>query len=524
MLLFSNALCDPPLGQATVIPFDQHVVKFTVLLKSSKSFPEQRWEAVLWHDGHEHHEWRELALQEASPPVQPLVIETKSRPRVYRRWFSSSLSRPSRPGPVYFTLKFRLSSNDAWKWVNEHSNQRDGALYFQPQDPSEGLENYLKGYSPDISVTQAESETPHTQLWSLTSPVRAAEGKLSGITDTSLGLPRSFSRWFSLVRIWSPWLGPRHGEGRFSPTEDAILAAFLRMDGLHLVLLAVSGVDEVLSVFKPDGQGNVIVHSKNDSTEAGQARVLAAVGFTFSTAMAAVMYHARRVVAGYDTMSESNRKEMQHALEEDVKPQYMVNWYDGLTYCTWNALGQDLTEQKIFDALDVLKQQGIEVTNLIIDDNWQSLDNHGHSQFQRGWTDFEANKEGFPNGLKHTAITIRDRHPNIQHIAVWHALLGYWGGISSEGNIAKNYKTRKVRKAEGLAGGEMTVVHEDDVPRVYDDFYRFLLESGIDSVKTDAQFFLDLMDDADDRRRFMKTYQDAWTIASLRYFSTRAIS
>lgn len=132
------------------------------------------------------------------------------------------------------------------------------------------------------------------------------------------------------------------------------------MDGLHLVLLAVSGVDEVLSVFKPDGQGNVIVHSKNDSTEAGQARVLAAVGFTFSTAMAAVMYHARRVVAGYDTMSESNRKEMQHALEEDVKPQYMVNWYDGLTYCTWNALGQDLTEQKIFDALDVLKQQGIE--------------------------------------------------------------------------------------------------------------------------------------------------------------------
>lgn len=91
----------------------------------------------------------------------------------------------------------------------------------------------------------------------------------------------------------------------------------------------------------------------------------------------------------------------------------------------------------------------------------------------------------------------------------------------------------------------MTVVHEDDVARMYDDFYRsvsgcdtsiwihvaaltnplrFLLESGIDSVKTDAQFFLDLMDDADDRRRFMKSYQDAWTIAGLRYFSIKAIS
>ncbi|KAL8966497.1 MAG: hypothetical protein Q9197_005942, partial [Variospora fuerteventurae] len=312
------------------------------------------------------------------------------------------------------------------------------------------------------------------------------------------------------------------------------------MDGLHLVLLAVSGVDDVLTEFRPDGHGNVIVHSKNDSTEEGQARVLAAVGTTFNTALAAVMYQARNIVMGLDTMSESNKKEMQRALEKDVKAEYMYNWYDGLTYCTWNALGQNLDEQKIFNALNVMKDKGIEgtlealstvfayltqiVTNLIIDDNWQSLDHQGESQFQRGWTDFDANKDGFPSGLKHTATTIREQHPNIQHIAVWHALLGYWGGVSPTGNIAKNYKTRTVRKAEGLVGGEMTVIHEDDVPRMYDDFYKFLLDSGIDSVKTDAQFFLDVMDDADDRRRFMKTYQDAWTISSLRYFSSKAIS
>ena len=55
-------------------------------------------------------------------------------------------------------------------------------------------------------------------------------------------------------------------------------------------------------------------------------------------------------------------------------------------------------------------------------------------------------------------------------------------------------------------------------------FRRFLSNAGIDSVKTDAQFFLDLLDDAEDRRRFIKTYQDAWTISSLRYFSIKAIS
>ncbi|KAL8703164.1 MAG: hypothetical protein Q9201_003640 [Fulgogasparrea decipioides] len=456
MLLFSNALCDPPLGQATVIPPDRHT--------------------------------------------------------------------PSRPGPVYFTLKYRLSSSDTWRWMNEHSNLKDGELYFQTQNPPGDLVDYLRGFSQDLSISQVESETPHTSLWSLTATVKAAEGKASGVIDTSLGVPRSFSRWFSLVRIWSPWLGPRHGKGQFSPTEDAVLASFLRMDGLHLVLLAVSGVDDVLTALKPDAHGNVIVHSRNDSTEEGQARVLAAVGTTFNTALAAVMYHARKIVRGDNAMSQAVKDEMKATLDKDIKAKWMENWYDGLTYCTWNALGQDLHEQKIFDALDILKEKDIRITNLIIDDNWQSVDNHGESQFQRGWIDFEANKEGFPNGLKHTALTIRDKHPNIQHIAVWHALLGYWGAVSPTGNIAKTYKTREVRKSKGLAGGTMTVVHEDDVPRMYDDFYKFLLASGIDSVKTDAQFFLDVMDDADDRRRFIKTYQDAWTIASLRYFSIKAIS
>ena len=43
-------------------------------------------------------------------------------------------------------------------------------------------------------------------------------------------------------------------------------------------------------------------------------------------------------------------------------------------------------------------------------------------------------------------------------------------------------------------------------------------------MKTDAQFALDLLAYAPDRRRFIKAYQDAWTVNSLRYFSIKAIS
>ena len=53
---------------------------------------------------------------------------------------------------------------------------------------------------------------------------------------------------------------------------------------------------------------------------------------------------------------------------------------------------------------------------------------------------------------------------------------------------------------------------------------RFLSEAGIDSVKTDAQFFIDDLEDADDRRRLIKTYQDAWMVSSLKWFSIKAIS
>lgn len=46
---------------------------------------------------------------------------------------------------------------------------------------------------------------------------------------------------------------------------------------------------------------------------------------------------------------------------------------DGLSYCTWNGIGRELTEQKIFDALESLAKNNINISNLIIDDNWQSL-------------------------------------------------------------------------------------------------------------------------------------------------------
>jgi hypothetical protein len=82
----------------------------------------------------------------------------------------------------------------------------------------------------------------------------------------------------------------------------------------------------------------------------------------------------------------------------------------------------------------------------------------------------------------------------------------------------------EVETKDGVSGGKVTMVAEEDVGRFYKDFYEFLSSVGVDSVKTDSQFFLDEIKHANDRRHLIQAYQDAWNINQLRYFSAKAIS
>lgn len=409
--------------------------------------------------------------------------------------------------------------------MRDQTGIADGQLHYQRAQLDDGFSTFFPHASPGLRVKSERPDTSDTLLWSVSAPVKAASGKDSGYGKHSLGAPADFTRWFSLVRLWSPWLAPRQGKGKFHVDKDAVLAAFLRNDGLHVVCLAISGVHDVLTVLTHDGEGSVIVQGRNDLEEEGTSRVAVAVGTSFEVANAAVMYFARRVVGGYEVSTgELKAEEEAFATKKDeMHAEWLEEWYDGLTYCTWNGLGQDLTEQKIFDALDSLKKEGIVISNLIIDDNWQSLSD-GATQFEKGWMEFDANKAGFPRGLAATVREIRVKHPNVGHIAVWHAILGYWGGISPDGKIAQNYKTITVEKEKGVAEGTMLVVDASDAQRMYEDFYHFLKQAGITAVKTDAQFFLDMLEHAPDRRSLITTYQDAWTLAHLRHFASRAIS
>lgn len=588
------------------------MLRFTVVIESSTAFPDQPWEVHIWHNipspagpagpAGTAPEWTALPLQRVPATRAPLLLNgTRSEDHDHRCVFSGEIALPTQGGYAQFTVRYRTGPNVQWQWVNDRQRgMKDGELVFASrgatfappvnanananamanantapsapparQTPGYGrtawsssqpsakdqLGTYFESLSPEVEVESCVSEAPNSTLWRVSGTVPPASETQSSTREVALGVPASVVRYFTLVRIWTPWLGPRHGGKKFRVmTEDAVVCSFLRSDGAHLVLLGVSGVDHMVTVFGSGEEGEIVIKAQSDNTESAKFQALVSVAGDFEIAMSAVIYEARKAVRfpaqeqldkpatdeekdqGEErpSSSESSQSDDLVVVEKDPKIQWMTQWYDGLTYCTWNGLGQNLTEGKLLHALDTLQAHGIKIGNLIIDDNWQSLDNDGDSQFKRRWTRFEGNPKAFPHGLKQTVQTIRQRQPHIDHIAVWHALFGYWGGISPDGDLAQRFRTKEVKVkldpdaggpiAHAFDSGSLLAIEPDDIQTFYDEFYSYLASVGVDSVKTDAQFVLDLLQSPDDRRRFIPSYLDAWSIAALKHFSSRSIS
>ena len=289
-------------------------------------------------------------------------MNSEARSLTHRRYFSVDLQRPSTQNlehPVHFTLKYRTATGGNWKWVNEAFSFSDGQLHFQPQAIPENFEDYLENFSSKLKIQSEKSESPGAKLWSVTAPLDPAIGDDSVWTNHSLGTPRKYTRWFSLARPWTPWIAPRHGKAPFDCGNGSLICAFERHDGFHLVLLAMSGINDVLTEMKPDGKGNVIAVARNERPEDDTTfNIVAAAADSFETAMAACVYHARKLVKGYQDM-DSKFETKTRDFSEKAKLEPLDYWHDGLTYCTWNSLGQRLNEQKIYDALADLRKNGI---------------------------------------------------------------------------------------------------------------------------------------------------------------------
>ncbi|KLU87858.1 seed imbibition protein [Magnaporthiopsis poae ATCC 64411] len=512
-------VCNPPLGFVTVVNDSRVRFTFAVALcpgAGSHGSVGRVSDTAVWHNNTEDRTWAEL-------PLHHRLHYLPQRSDGRSSYFNGSLARVSdQVASFRFTVKFRLESDAEWQWAKEIAGLDDGEVIFAPQQlPNDNLSHYVTDSDHDIHVEAGPEKSKVCFSWELSIPVAAARGRRSGYATATLGIPVRAIRWFAIVRHNEAWFGPRQGRGQVSLDKDGILISFLRDDGVHVVLLTLS-FDDVLTTLGSDSSGNLLARCRNDRESTGTGRVFAATAIRADVAINAVFGAARSLVRSLPQKESTgcNAELATHAKQQ------VEDWHDGLAYCTWNGLGQDLTPARIIDALDRLGSSGVHASNLIIDDNWQSLDFAGESNFQHRWTAFEANKENFPDGLKALTSEIRRRFPFIQNIAVWHGIFGYWGGMATTGDVARAYAMRTVKRREGiwLGGGEMTTVDGPDAHSLFDDFYRFLAASGVNAVKTDTQSFLDYPEHAEDRSVLTASYQTAWRSALVRHFDGKAIA
>lgn len=237
-------------------------------------------------------------------------------------------------GSGHFTVKYR-KNGEAWQWINDYSPREDGEICFQETEHiSSDFATYSQYRDSDFEVQLLPNELNiETQLWSITAPIGGAYGDNSTFQAYKLGRPSAVLRWFSLVRISRPWLAPRQGRGEFALSEDAVLISFLRNDGLHFVVLAISR-DEVLTVMNSDEQGNIVATARNDSLNPGNITVLAAVATTFEHGNSAVMNCARELMRSAMPILNGDQQARTGYASKHAEAIRSENWQDSLAYCT----------------------------------------------------------------------------------------------------------------------------------------------------------------------------------------------
>lgn len=403
-------------------------------------------------------------------------------------------------------------------------------ILHQDREPLDGVELTADWKTEVLTTTGEDESATRTYLVESKLPIRKVDPE-TGFSVLPLASIPSAVRHFSIVRLEPYWLGPRHGKGNFFFVgEDAIVTSFLLDSGLIVTFVVVGWIDDVYQVLRGTEQGMIAVAAQNDNSDDRNYKVVMSVGLDYQETVQSALEQVRDIVISSAKLKDLHASAKQVLSTIDSRAASVANaeWLDNLAFCTWNALGQDLTQDKILMALAELKKHDIRISTLLIDDNWQTLGPTKYDfsdPFYRGWSAMEANTDVAPNGLKDLISSIRSQYPEIKDIGIWHALMGYWGGISQSGSIASQYPTTDISALlMGNKVSTVTTISAETLHRFYHDFYTFLKSCGLTFVKTDVQHMVSTYQDPPTRRALISTYQSAWTSAHLAHFGGKAIS
>ncbi|XP_038894030.1 galactinol--sucrose galactosyltransferase-like [Benincasa hispida] len=233
-------------------------------------------------------------------------------------------------------------------------------------------------------------------------------------------------------------------------------------------------------------------------------------------------------------------------LLQDKTPPPIV---DKFGWCTWDAFYLKVNPQGIRTGVKCLVDGGCPPGMILIDDGWQSIahdadsitDHHQEAmdltaageqmpcrliKFEENYKfrDYESPGKGFDVGMGGFVRDLKEEFRTIEHVYVWHALCGYWGGIRPNvpGMPLSRVITPKLSQGlektmEDLAVDKIVnngigLVPPELAHKMYDGLHSHLQSAGIDGVKVDVIHLLEMLsEEFGGRIELAKAYYKALT-------------
>ncbi|XP_057548850.1 probable galactinol--sucrose galactosyltransferase 2 [Amaranthus tricolor] len=201
---------------------------------------------------------------------------------------------------------------------------------------------------------------------------------------------------------------------------------------------------------------------------------------------------------------------------ENKKMPAHLDWFG---WCTWDAFYQDVTPDGIREGLESFSQGGCAPRFLIIDDGWQDTFNEFRKEDEEHTegTQFATRLRSIKENIKFQRLSsddyatlpefikfIKDRY-GLKYVYMWHAIVGYWGGLLPSSESLMKYNPKIVYPVQSPGNiGNLRDVAMDSIERYgigaidpekindfYNDYHSYLASIDVDGVKVDVQNVLE---------------------------------
>jgi len=201
---------------------------------------------------------------------------------------------------------------------------------------------------------------------------------------------------------------------------------------------------------------------------------------------------AARLFSGSDPVSLFKKALSREWNNNSVFPfagdQKFPEFAKGLGWCTWDAFYTDVDEEKLLAGLSSFKEHDFPLGFVILDDGWLQTKSDKLSGFT-------PDEQKFPNGFDAIIKKAKEQY-GVGFFGVWHALAGYWSGVSPENEFTDSYKLLDdqvdLRPWEN-GNSHITFIHPDDIKRFFNVWHGYLKKEGVDFLKVDVQAAVGLL-------------------------------